>query len=44
MGCIERGERNLGIANVAKLAQALGVVSSQLLREAEELDTKGAGA
>jgi transcriptional regulator with XRE-family HTH domain len=38
VGCIERGERNLGISNVAVLASALGVSAAQLLREAEELE------
>jgi transcriptional regulator with XRE-family HTH domain len=30
MGGVERGERNLGLLNVAKIAKALGVTSAQL--------------
>jgi ribosome-binding protein aMBF1 (putative translation factor) len=37
VGCIERGERNLGIANVALLARALQVSAAELLAEAERL-------
>lgn len=37
VGCIERGERNLGIANVALLARALQMSAAELLAEAERL-------
>lgn len=30
MGGVERGERNLGLLNVARVAKALGVTSSKL--------------
>ena len=31
MGGIERGERNLALKNIAKIADALGITPSQLL-------------
>lgn len=35
VGGIERGERNVGLVNVALIADALAVEPSRLLREAE---------
>jgi transcriptional regulator with XRE-family HTH domain len=35
VGAVERGERNLGLANVFKLANALEVPASELHRRAE---------
>lgn len=37
VGGVERGERNLTLRNIAKLARALSVTSSQLLALAEEI-------
>lgn len=37
VGCIERGECNIGIAKVALLAETLGVQGSDLVRRAEAL-------
>jgi len=39
---IERGTQNLSILNVARLARALGVALSRLLREAEGVDLSSA--
>lgn len=36
MGDVERGERNLALQNMAKIAGALGVKISQLMRVMEE--------
>lgn len=36
IGSIERGERNLTVRNLVRIADALGCVSSDLLRGAEE--------
>jgi transcriptional regulator with XRE-family HTH domain len=33
MGSVERGERNLAIDNICRIAWALGVRSSELLKE-----------
>lgn len=35
VGSVERGERNLSLINITRLAAALGVRASELLREAE---------
>lgn len=35
MGQVERGEKNLGFSNLLKIAQALKLPPSELLREAE---------
>jgi transcriptional regulator with XRE-family HTH domain len=35
VGDVERGLRNVSLANIAKLASALGCKASELLREAE---------
>lgn len=37
VGGIERGERNAGVLNVCRIAQALGVSPANLLAELEEL-------
>lgn len=37
MGGIERGERNLGITNLGKIASTLGMPLSRLIAEAETL-------
>ena len=36
IGGIERGERNLGLANILKLARALGVTPSELMPKFNE--------
>ncbi len=36
MGAIERGERNMTLSNLVKLADAFGISPSQLLVEAEK--------
>lgn len=41
MGDVERGERNLALQNMAKIAQALGVKLSQIIREMEREITSG---
>ena len=41
MGEVERGERNLALQNMAKIAVALGVKLSQLIREMEKEMTPG---
>ena len=35
IGSVERGERNCGIDNLRRIAEALGVRLSELIREAE---------
>ena len=42
MGAIERGERNLSLANLLRIAEALDLPLSKLLLEAEKLDSRGA--
>lgn len=37
MGAIERGEQNLTIKNIVKVADTLGIEPSKLLKEAEKL-------
>lgn len=34
MGAVERGERNISLANILRVATALGMVPSELLRRA----------
>lgn len=34
VGSVERGERNISLLNLLRIAEALGLSSSQLLREA----------
>ena len=36
MGSIERGERNISLDNIEKVAKALGLTAGQLLSEAEK--------
>lgn len=36
VGSVERGERNITIVSLAKLAQALGMAPSDILKEAEK--------
>jgi len=36
MGDVERGERNLALKNMSKIARALGLRLSQLIRAMEE--------
>jgi transcriptional regulator with XRE-family HTH domain len=36
IGGIERGERNVGVLNILQLAQALGVLPTELFREFDE--------
>ena len=36
VGSIERGERNLSLRNLVRIAEALGMTPSRLLAEAEE--------
>ncbi|WP_411383271.1 helix-turn-helix domain-containing protein [Pseudomonas sp. L7] len=36
VGSVERGERNISIDNIERLAMALGVSSSKLLEEGEQ--------
>lgn len=35
VGSVERGERNISICNIARIAAALGITMSELLAEAE---------
>ena len=35
IGSVERGERNLSLANIAAIAKALGIPASKLLAQAE---------
>jgi transcriptional regulator with XRE-family HTH domain len=37
MGAIERGEQNLTVRNIVKVADTLGMAPSELLAKAEEL-------
>lgn len=39
MGDVERGERNLGLVNVRRIADALGMPLSALMAEAERNDS-----
>ena len=39
MGDVERGERNLGLVNVRRIADALGMPLSALMAEAEKSDS-----
>lgn len=36
VGSVERGERNISLANIARLARALGCTPSQLLEGVED--------
>ena len=36
VGAVERGEKNISIRNIERIAVALGVASSELLRRAED--------
>jgi transcriptional regulator with XRE-family HTH domain len=36
MGSVERGEQNISLANIARIAKRLGLKPWQLLREAEK--------
>lgn len=36
VGMIERGEKNITLANLVKVSQALDITASELLRQAEE--------
>jgi transcriptional regulator with XRE-family HTH domain len=38
LGGIERGERNPAYANIRRIAAALGVTASELIRRAEEIE------
>jgi transcriptional regulator with XRE-family HTH domain len=40
VGGIERGERNPSLANIIRIAEALGVPASELIAEGERLATK----
>jgi transcriptional regulator with XRE-family HTH domain len=42
VGSVERGERNVSVVNLAKLAAALDISLSNLLREAEAIAKDGA--
>lgn len=35
MGSVERGERNISLDNIARIAETLGLTAGQLLRKAE---------
>lgn len=41
VGSVERGERNVTLVNIARIAFALGVVPSVLLSEAERIAERG---
>lgn len=41
VGGIERGERNPSLANIFKIADALGVPPSEIHRRAEDIDLAG---
>jgi transcriptional regulator with XRE-family HTH domain len=43
MGALERGERNVSLDNIAKVAAALGLPVSSLFVEAEALATRKSG-
>ena len=36
VGMVERGEKNITLANLVKVSQALDITASELLRQAEE--------
>lgn len=36
VGSVERGERNVSLANIIAIAQALGITASRLLADAEK--------
>jgi transcriptional regulator with XRE-family HTH domain len=36
MGAVERGEQNISLANLERIAKALGLPAWELLREAEQ--------
>lgn len=36
MGAVERGEKNVSLQNIERIAKALGIRTSDLLREAED--------
>lgn len=40
VGSVERGERNLSLANIAAIAKALGIPASKLLAQAEAFLSK----
>ena len=40
IGSIERGERNVSLANIVAIAQALSVTASRLLIDAEKAQTR----
>lgn len=42
VGSIERGERDVGLRNLAKIAGALGMPTSRLIARAEERMARGA--
>lgn len=39
IGSVERGERNISLDNIEKIAKALGLTPAQLLSDAEKLST-----
>ena len=41
VGSIERGERDVGLRNLAKIAEALGMTPSRLIARAEERIARG---
>lgn len=43
VGAIERGERNPSFRNLVKIATGLGIPLSELLREAEKLNSSAKG-
>ncbi len=44
IGAIERGERNISIRNLIRIAQALGTRPSELMAQAERLISSQGGA
>lgn len=41
MGCVERGERDFRVSTLERLATALGLTTTQLVREAEKQTPNG---
>jgi transcriptional regulator with XRE-family HTH domain len=43
MGGVERGQRNVGVVNLSRMAVALGISLSELFAEVESIEPKDDG-